>query len=93
MIVDFAARHLIQAIYQATVFAEVGGLMAWAPNLPQQFREAAHYVDKILKGAKPGDPPAKHPEKYYLTLNKSAAEKIGVSFSNQLSAEVTKVIE
>lgn len=92
LIVDFAAQHRIPAVYQATAFAEVGGLMAWAPDLAQQFREAAHYVDKILKGAKPGDLPAKHPEKYYLTVNKSAANKIGVSFSKELLAEATKVI-
>ncbi len=93
MIVDFMAEKRIPAVHQATAFAEVGGLMAWAPDLPQQLREAAHYVDKILKGAKPGDLPAKHPEKYYLTLNKAAASKIGISFPKELLAEATKVIE
>lgn len=93
LIVDFAAQNRIPAIYQATAFADVGGLMSWAPDLPQQYRETAHYVDKILKGAKPGDLPAKHPEKYYLTLNKTAANKVGVSFSKELLAEATKVIE
>lgn len=93
LIVDFVSRHRIPAIYQATAFAEAGGLMAWAPDLPQQFREAAHYVDKILKGAKPGDLPAKHPEKYYLTLNKTAANNLGVSFSKELLAGAHKVIE
>jgi putative tryptophan/tyrosine transport system substrate-binding protein len=93
LIVDVAAAHHIPAMYQATAFAEAGGMMAWAPDLPQQFREAARYVDKILKGAKPGDLPAKHPEKYYLTLNKTAASKVGVSFSKELLAEAAKVIE
>lgn len=93
LIVDFAAQNRIPAIYQATAFAEAGGLMSWAPDLPQQFREAAHYVDKIVKGAKPGELSAKHPEKYYLTLNKTAANKLGVSFSKQLLAEADKIID
>jgi putative ABC transport system substrate-binding protein len=67
--------------------------MAWAPDLEQQFREAAHFVVKILKGANPGDLPVKHPDKYYLTLNKRAASEIGVTFSKELIAEATKVIE
>ncbi len=92
-IADFALQHRIPAIYQQAVFAEVGGLMAWAPDLAQQFREAAHYVQKILKGAKPGDLPVKHPEKYYLTLNKAAAKKIGVNFSKELLEDASKIIE
>jgi putative ABC transport system substrate-binding protein len=93
MMVDFAAQNRIPVIYQQSVFVEVGGLMAWAPDLEQQFREAAHFVEKILKGAKPGDLPVKHPDKYYLTLNKTAAGEIGVKFSKELIAEATKVIE
>ncbi|UFH55889.1 ABC transporter substrate-binding protein [Spirosoma sp. KNUC1025] len=93
LMVDFALRNRIPAIYQQAVFAEIGGLMAWAPDLTQQFREAAHYVSKILKGAKPGDLPIKQPEKYYLTLNKSAADKLGINFSKELLAEASKVIE
>lgn len=93
LIVDAAATSRIPAIYQATTFAEVGGLMAWAPDLPQQFREAARYVDKILKGANPGDLPIKHPEKYYLTLNKASADKLGIRFPKELLAEANKVIE
>jgi putative ABC transport system substrate-binding protein len=93
MVVDFAAQHRLPVIYQQSVFVEVGGLMAWAPDLEQQFREAAYFVEKILKGAKPGDLPVKHPDKYYLTLNKRAASEIGVKFSKELIAEATRVIE
>jgi putative ABC transport system substrate-binding protein len=93
LIVDFAAQNHLPAIYQQSVFTEIGGLMAWAPDLEQQFREAAHFVEKILKGAKPGDLPVKHPDKYYLTLNKTAAGKIGINFSKGLTAEATKIIE
>lgn len=93
LMVDFAAQNRIPAIYQATLFAEAGGLMAWAPDLSQQFREAAQYVSKILKGAKPGDLSIKQPEKYYLTLNATAANSIGVRFSKDLLAEATKVVD
>ncbi len=93
MVVDFAAQKRLPVIYQQSVFVEIGGLMAWAPDLEQQFREAAHFVEKILKGAKPGDLPVKHPDKYYLTLNKTAASEIGVQFSKELIAEAAKVIE
>jgi putative ABC transport system substrate-binding protein len=93
MVVDFATQNRLPIIYQQSVFVEVGGLMAWAPDLEQQFREAAHFVVKILKGANPGDLPVKHPDKYYLTLNKRAASEIGVTFSKELIAEATKVIE
>jgi len=93
LLVDFATQHRLPAIYQATAFVEVGGLMSWAPDLPQQFREAARYVDNILKGVKPGELPAKHPEKYYLTLNKKVANQIGVSFPNELLAQANKVID
>ena len=92
LIADFATQNRLPAMYQATLFAEAGGLMAWAPDLPQQFREVAHYVSQILKGANPGDLPAKHPEKYYLTLNAAAANSIGVRFSKDLLAEATRVI-
>jgi putative tryptophan/tyrosine transport system substrate-binding protein len=93
LLADFAAQNRIPAIYQQNVFVDVGGLMAWAPDLEQQFREAAHFVEKILKGAKPGDLPVKHPDKYYLTLNKAAANKIGVSFPKELITEATRIIE
>ena len=92
LIADFATQNRLPAMYQATLFAEAGGLMAWAPDLPQQFREVAHYVSQILKGANPGDLPAKHPEKYYLTLNATAANSIGVRFPKDLLAEATRVI-
>jgi putative ABC transport system substrate-binding protein len=92
MIVELMTRNRIPAIYQQAAFTDVGGLMSWAPDIAQQFREAAHFVDKILKGAKPGELPVKHPEKYYLTLNKTAASKIGISFPQELLAQAAKVI-
>jgi putative ABC transport system substrate-binding protein len=93
MVVDFALRNKLPVIYQQAAFVELGGLMSWAPKLEQQFREAAHYVSKILKGAKPGDLPVKYPEKYYLTLNAKTAETIGVNFSEDLLKKATTVIK
>jgi putative ABC transport system substrate-binding protein len=92
-IVDFATQHRLPAIYQATMFAEVGGLMAWAPDLVEQYREAARLAALILRGAKPGDLAVKRPAKYYLTINAGAAKKMGLALPPALLAEATRVIE
>jgi putative ABC transport system substrate-binding protein len=92
LIVDFAAEHRLPAIYQATLFAEAGGLMAWAPNLENQYRMAARYVDKILKGARPGDLPITHPSNYYLTINAAAARGLGLTLPQTLLAEAERVL-
>jgi putative ABC transport system substrate-binding protein len=92
LIIDIVTKHQIPAIYQATLFAEAGGLISWAPDLVQQFREAAKYVNKILKGAKPGDLAIDHPPNYHLTVNLSAAKKIGLSFTPALLSQATKVL-
>jgi putative ABC transport system substrate-binding protein len=92
-IVDFAAAHKLPAIYQATMFAEAGGLMSWAPDLAEQYREAARYAGAILRGAKPGDLAVKYPAKYFLTLNAAAASKIGLTFPAELLREATRVLD
>lgn len=92
LIVNYAEQNKIPGIYNATLYAEAGGLMSWAPDLLQQYREAAHYVSEILKGAKPGNLPVKHPEKYYLTLNASAAKKIALTFPENILAQATRVL-
>ena len=92
-IVDFVAEHRLPAIYQATMFAEIGGLMSWAPALGEQHREAARLAAKILNGAKPGDLPIKHPAQYFLTVNAGAARKIGLTLPPALLAQAHRVIE
>lgn len=92
LIVNYAAQNKIPGIYNATLYAEAGGLMSWAPDILLQFREAAHYVSKILKGTSPGELPVKHPEKYYLTLNARAAKKIGLTFPAHILAQSTRVL-
>jgi putative ABC transport system substrate-binding protein len=92
LIVDFTATRAIPAVYQATLFAEAGGLMSWAPDLVEQYRETARLVDRILKGARPGDLPIKHPERYYLTINSSAARRIGLTLPRELLAQADRIL-
>ena len=92
LIVDFAAQQKLPAIYQATLFAEAGGLMTWAPNLEDQFRVAAGYVDQILKGAEPGDLPIRHPARYFLTINANAAKNLGLTLPPALLAEADRIL-
>jgi putative tryptophan/tyrosine transport system substrate-binding protein len=66
--------------------------MAWAPDLVQKFRETAHFVEKILKGAKPGDLPVKDPAQYYLTVNKAVAKKIGLVIPDHILTQADKVL-
>lgn len=92
LIVDFAAKNPLPAIYQATFFVEAGGLMSWSPNQEEQFRIAARYVDQILRGANPGDLPIQHPSRYYLTINESAARGLGLVLPPELVAQADRVL-
>src|SRR2546426_2575627 len=91
LIVAFAAKHRLPAVYQATMFAEAGGLMAWAPDLEEQYRVAARYVDQILKGASPGDLPIRYPSGYFLTVNARAANALGVVLPPALLVQADRV--
>jgi putative ABC transport system substrate-binding protein len=92
LIVDFAAAQRMPGIYQATVFATAGGLITWAPDIVDQFRAAAGYVDQILKGAKAGDLPIRYPARYYLTLNNSTARNLGLTFPPALLSKADQVL-
>jgi putative tryptophan/tyrosine transport system substrate-binding protein len=92
LIVDFAATQRMPGMYQATVFATAGGLMTWAPNLVDQYRAAADYVDQILKGAKAGDLPIRYPARYYLTLNDTTARNLGLTFPPALLSKADRVL-
>lgn len=93
LIVDTMRQHRIPAIYQSRLFVTSGGLMALSPAQEEQFREAARYVDKILKGAKPGDLPIKHPSKYILSVSAKAAREIGLTLPSAFVAEADAVLE
>ena len=92
LVVDFAAKNRLPAIYQSAFFTEAGGLMAWAPDQQGQYREAARYVDKILKGASPGELPVRYPGRYYLTINQSAARDLGLNLPRALLAKADQVL-
>src|SRR5215207_10509978 len=92
LIVDFAAEHRLPAVYQSAFFVEVGGLMAWAPDQEGQYREAARYVDKILRGANPGDLPVRYPGRYYLAINKHAARGLGLVLPPALVAKADRLV-
>lgn len=90
---ELAAKNRLPAIYGIREHAEVGGLMAYAANRPEIFRRAATYVDKILKGAKPGDLPVEQPTKFELVINMKTAKTLGLKLPNSVLVRADRVIE
>ena len=87
------ARHRLPAVYAFPYFANVGGLMCYGPNSIQQFRFAADYVNRILKGEKPADLPVQAPAQYELVINLKTAKALGLTVPPSLLARVDAVIE
>jgi ABC-type uncharacterized transport system substrate-binding protein len=90
---ELAVRSRLSAIYADKEFVESGGLMSYGPNLADLYRRAATYVDKILKGAKPGDLPVEQPMKFELVINLKAAKQIGLTIPPNVLARADKVIK
>ena len=83
----------LPAIYANNDFPQAGGLLAYAPNYSEGFRRAATYVDKILKGAKPGDIPIEQPTIFELIINGKTAKALGIKIPNSILVRATKIIE
>ncbi|HEV2056385.1 MAG TPA: ABC transporter substrate-binding protein [Methylomirabilota bacterium] len=92
-IVELAAQSRLPALYGQKEFAEAGGLMAYGANTRENFRRAATYVDKILKGAKPADLPVEQPTKFELVINLKTAKALGLTIPPSLLQRADKVIQ
>ena len=93
LIIALTARSGVPAIYPRPVFAESGGLIAYGADLTEQFRQAAGYIDRILKGANPGDLPIQQPTKFELVINVKTAKALGLSIPQSMLLLADQVIE
>ena len=93
LIVTLAARHRLPAVYNARLYGEIGGLVCYGADFLDQFRRAAGYADRILKGEKPADLPVQAPTKYALVINLKTAKALGLDVPPSLLARADEVIE
>jgi putative ABC transport system substrate-binding protein len=93
LIIALAARHRLPAVYPYRYHASSGGLISYGPDTIDQFRRAAGYVDRILKGEKPADLPVQNPVKYELVINLKTAKALGLEVPATVYARANEVIE
>jgi putative tryptophan/tyrosine transport system substrate-binding protein len=92
-VVALTAQHRLPAMFPEREFADAGGFMAYGPSVPDSFRRAAVYVDRILKGAKPGDLPVEQPTQFDLVINLKTAQALGITIPPDLLMLADKVIK
>jgi putative tryptophan/tyrosine transport system substrate-binding protein len=92
-VADLAAQHRLPTIYHASEFAEAGGLICYGVSFIDLYRRAATYVDKVLKGAGPGDLPVEQPTRFDFVINLRAARALGLTIPPSLLQQATEVIE
>jgi putative ABC transport system substrate-binding protein len=93
LIITIAARHRLPAVYPYRFYVSEGGLISYGPDHIEQYRFAAGYVDRILKGEKPADLPVQAPIKYELVINLKTAKALGIDMPPMLLARADEVIE
>ena len=93
IIVEFALKQRLPAMFEVKADVEAGGLVSYAASLSEQFRRAAHYVDRILKGAKPGDLPIERPTKFELVINLRTAKALGLTIPQSLLLRADEIIQ
>jgi putative tryptophan/tyrosine transport system substrate-binding protein len=92
-VVDFSTTHRVPAMYESVAVVRQGGLMSYGPTPEEMFGRAAAYVDRILKGAKPGDLPAEQPTKYHFTVNVKTARALGLTVPPAVLLRADEVLE
>jgi ABC-type uncharacterized transport system substrate-binding protein len=92
-IADLALHHRIPSIFPDRRFVEAGGLMSYGPSLRSMYREAAKYIDRIVKGAKPGDLPVEQPTQFTLVVSRRSAKLLGLSLSEAILLRADEIIE
>jgi hypothetical protein len=92
-IAQLAEKHRMPSSYTVPQFVEAGGLMSYGQNVAENFRRAAAYVDKIFKGARPGDLPIEQAARFELVVNMKTAKALGIKIPNSILVQATRVIE
>ena len=93
LILRLAARQRLAAMFDARLYVEEGGLVSYGPSIPESYRRAAHYVDRIFKGARPADLPVEQPTKFELAVNLKTARALGLAVPQSILLSADKVIE
>jgi putative ABC transport system substrate-binding protein len=93
LIITLAAQHKLAAVYFERFFVTSGGLISYGPNIVDQYRRSAGYIDRILKGEKPADLPVQAPTEYELVINLKTAKTLGITIPPSLLARAAEVIE